>query len=219
MPLAIFDLDNTLLNGDSDHLWGVFLVSQGVVETEYYERENDRFMEEYNNGTLDILEFLRFSLKPLSQHPMAQLQAWHQQFMQECIRPIIQAKGEALIKKHRDQGDTLMIITATNAFVTAPIAEALGIKHLIATDPEIKDGRYTGEVSGTPSFQGGKVERLNQWLAATGADLQGSSFYSDSHNDIPLLEIVDNPVAVDPDEALSETAESRNWPIISLRDD
>lgn len=219
MPLAIFDLDNTLINGDSDHLWGVFLSTQGAVDRDYYERENDRFYEDYRKGTLDILEFLRFSLKPLSEHPMGQLGTWHKYFMESHIQPIILEKGLSLINQHKNRGDTLMIITATNSFVTAPIAKALGIPHLIATDPEIKNGRYTGEVMGTPSFQNGKVERLNQWLEAHGENLIGSTFYSDSYNDLPLLEYVDNPVAVDPDERLEMTANTRGWPVISLRDE
>ncbi len=218
MPLAIFDLDNTLLNGDSDHLWGVFLAAQGVVDQGHYEKENDRFYEAYKEGKLNILEFLKFSLKPLSQHPIEKLQSWHSQFMQQIILPIIHKKGVALIEEHKQRGDTLMIITATNAFVTAPIADALGIEHLIATIPELKEGRYTGEVHGTPSFQGGKVERLNLWLTKYQESLAGSTFYSDSHNDIPLMEIVDHAIAVDPDEVLQEEATKRGWPIISLHD-
>ncbi|MES9931489.1 MAG: HAD family hydrolase [Candidatus Sedimenticola sp. PURPLELP] len=218
MALAIFDLDNTLLGGDSDYLWGIFLVEQGVVDGEYYQRENERFYQEYNEGKLDIFEFLRFSLKPLSEHSTENLHAWREQFLKEMIEPIMLPKGCELISRHRKAGDTLMIITATNAFVTAPIALQLGIENLIATDPEMVDGRYTGEVEGTPSFKDGKVERLNQWLATSGGDLIGSSFYSDSHNDIPLLELVDNPVAVDPDEALTHHAKSRGWPVISLRE-
>jgi len=218
LSLAIFDLDNTLLDGDSDHLWGVFLTTQGAVDPVHYERENDRFYEEYKAGSLNILEFLRFSLKPLGEHSMEQLKNWHNQFLLESIHPIILEKGLSLIKQHKEKGDTLMIITATNSFVTAPIADALGIEHLIATDPEIKNGRYTGEVIGTPSFQQGKVERLNQWLEIHGETLVGSHFYSDSHNDLPLLEIVDHPIAVDPDQALKMAAEERGWPVISLRD-
>jgi len=217
LALAIFDLDNTLLAGDSDHLWGEFLAEQGIVDGAYYARENDRFYQEYKEGRLDIFEFLRFSLKPLSEHPPEALHTWRAQFLAEKIEPIILPKAQALVEKHRAAGDTLMIITATNAFVTAPIAQRLGIAHLIATEPEMVNGRYTGEVAGTPSFQQGKVERLDHWLQQTRMDLNGSSFYSDSHNDIPLLERVDNPVAVDPDEALAIHAENNDWPIISLR--
>ncbi|MES9868589.1 MAG: HAD family phosphatase [Sedimenticola sp.] len=218
MALAIFDLDNTLLGGDSDYLWGIFLAQLGVVDGEAYQRENERFYQAYNEGRLDIFEFLRFSLKPLSEHPVEVLHDWRQRFLEEMIEPIVLPKAEALVEKHRQAGDTLMIITATNAFVTSPIAKRLGIAHLIATEPEMVDGRYTGEVTGTPSFKNGKVERLDQWLESTGNTLEGSSFYSDSHNDIPLLERVDNPVAVDPDEALSHHATKQQWPVISLRE-
>lgn len=218
MALAIFDLDNTLLNGDSDYLWGQFLVEKGVVDGDSYEKENQRFYDEYKAGTLDIMEFLRFSLKPLAEHDMATLQDWHATFMQEKIIPIMQDKAHALVNRHRDAGDTLLIITATNSFVTAPIATAYGIDNLLATEPQQHEGRYTGEVNGTPCFREGKVERLNAWLTETGLDLDGSSFYSDSHNDLPLLEMVDTPVAVDPDDTLSNHAEQRGWAIISLRD-
>ncbi len=217
MSLAIFDLDNTLLGGDSDYLWGRFLVEQGHVDGDYYERENLRYYEEYKSGTLDIFEFLRFSLKPLTEHDMTTLQQWHQQFMAEKIAPIMLPKAEALLQKHRQSGDYLLIITATNSFVTAPIAEKLGVDHIIATDPEQIDGRYTGEVDGIPCFQQGKVTRLSQWLAQTGHNLANSWFYSDSHNDLPLLEMVTHPVAVDADETLAAHAEAKGWPQISLR--
>ena len=217
MNLAIFDLDNTLLAGDSDYLWGRFLVEQGHVDGDYYERENLRYYEEYQAGTLDIFEFLRFSLKPLAEHDMATLQAWHQQFMAEKIVPIMLPKAAKLLQKHRDAGDYLLIITATNSFVTAPIAEALGVDHILATDPELSDGGYTGEVAGTPCFQHGKVTRLNAWLAETGHNLADSWFYSDSHNDLPLLEMVTNPVVVDADDTLAAHAVAKGWPHISLR--
>ncbi|WP_428623990.1 HAD family hydrolase [Sedimenticola sp.] len=217
MPLAIFDLDNTLLNGDSDHLWGVFLSEQGIVDGDWYERENDRFYQEYKEGRLDIFEFLRFSLKPLSEHSPTQLKQWHQAFMREKIEPILLPAGRALVERHRTAGDTLMIITATNAFVTAPIAAAFGIEHLLATEPEMIEGRYTGEVAGTPCFREGKVTRLNQWLAQHQQDLAGSTFYSDSHNDLPLLNRVAHPVAVDPDDTLAQHAREQGWPIITLR--
>ncbi len=217
MALAIFDLDNTLLCGDSDHLWGDFLIKLGVVDADRYKQANDRFYREYSEGKLDIFEFLHFSLKPLSEHAPDTLYAWREQFVSEKIEPIILPAGLQLIQKHRDAGDTLLIITATNAFVTAPIAKRLGVEHLIATTPEMVDGRYTGRVSGTPSYQEGKIERLNQWLTKHHHNLVGSRFYSDSHNDIPLLEIVDKPVAVDPDKTLTQHAQKREWPIISLR--
>jgi HAD superfamily hydrolase (TIGR01490 family) len=217
LSLAIFDLDNTLLGGDSDYLWGRFLVEQGHVDGAYYERENQRYYEEYKAGTLDIFEFLRFSLKPLAEQDMATLQQWHRQFMAEKITPIMLPKATALLQQHREADDTLLIITATNSFVTAPIAEALGVDKLLATDPELLHGRYTGEVSGTPCFQHGKVIRLNEWLTQSGQNLADSWFYSDSHNDLPLLELVSHPVAVDADDTLAAHAKARGWPHISLR--
>ncbi len=217
MTLAIFDLDNTLLGGDSDYLWGRFLVEQGIVDATHYERENQRFYEEYQSGQLDIHEFLRFSLKPLAQHDMATLQGWHRQFMAEKIAPIMLPKAQALLAKHRAAGDLLLIITATNRFVTDPIAKALEVDEMLATEPAMAQGRYTGEVEGVPCFQQGKVTRLNEWLAQTGYNLADSWFYSDSHNDLPLLERVSHPVAVDADETLSEHARLKGWPQISLR--
>lgn len=217
MALAIFDLDNTLLSGDSDYLWGIFLSEQGVVDSAYYELENERFYREYCEGTLDIFEFLRFSLRPLRDNDPARMEALRERFLAEKIDPIILPAGRDLIERHRTAGDTLLIITATNSFVTAPIARRLGVKHLIATEPEILEGHYTGEVSGDPSYREGKVKRLEQWMRQHGEGLAGSSFYSDSHNDIPLLERVENPVAVDPDEPLAAHAAARGWPIITLR--
>lgn len=217
MRLAIFDLDNTLIGGDSDYLWGRFLVEQGIVDADHYERENQRFYDEYKAGSLDILEFLRFSLKPLAEHDLKTLQGWHRQFMQEKIEPIMLPKAQELLQKHRDQGDFLLIITATNHFVTAPIAERLGVDDMLATEPQRVEGRYTGEVEGIPCFQQGKVERLEQWLAHTGHNLADSWFYSDSHNDLPLLERVSHPVAVDADDILTEHARLKGWPQLSLR--
>lgn len=218
MSLAIFDLDNTLLNGDSDYLWGEFLVKQGLVDGEFYRQENRRFYEAYKTGTLDIFSFLTFSLKPLADNSMQTLKSLHEQFMSESIDTIMLPAAQALIDSHRKRGDTLLIITATNRFVTAPIASRLGIEHLLATDPEIIDNRYTGKVDGVPCFQEGKVTRLNEWLADTQHDLTDSWFYSDSHNDLPLLERVTHPVAVDPDEKLRTHALKHNWPILSLRE-
>ena len=216
MALAIFDLDNTLLAGDSDYLWGRFLVEKGIVDGEQYERENERFYADYKAGKLDIHEFLRFSLKPLSRHSQQELAQWREEFIEEKIMPIISDQARELVEKHRQAGDLPLIITATNAFVTAPIAERFGIDHLIATEPETLDGHYTGEVAGEPSFREGKVKRLNAWLDEFRQTLEGSWFYSDSHNDLPLLEQVDNPVAVDPDSTLAEVAKQRNWPILQL---
>jgi HAD superfamily hydrolase (TIGR01490 family) len=218
VALAIFDLDNTLLNGDSDYLWGQFLAQQGHVDGAFYEKENQRFYEEYSAGTLDIFEFLEFSLAPLSQIKMSELRQLHNRFMNECIRPIISKKSRALIKEHVSKKDTLLIITATNLFITGPIAEELEIQNIIATEPEIINNRYSGKVLGTPCFREGKVERLTEWLKQTGSNLADSCFYSDSHNDLPLLELVKKPVAVDPDDTLRSHAEMKGWDIISLKD-
>ncbi|MFW1678091.1 HAD family hydrolase [Pontibacter sp. JAM-7] len=217
MALAIFDLDNTLLGGDSDHAWGEFLCEQGIVDTDEYRHANDHFYQCYQQGTLDINEFLEFALRPLAQLGMNQLQTLHQQFMQQKVAPMMLEKAEALLQKHRDQGDFLLIITATNRFVTGPIAAKLGIDALLATEPEQNAGGYTGKVTGTPCFQHGKVTRLHEWLDETQHSLDGSYFYSDSINDLPLLEQVTFPVAVDPDAKLQDTATSRGWPVISLR--
>lgn len=218
MALAIFDLDNTLLAGDSDHLWGRFLAKKGMVDGESYEKENQRFYDEYKLGRLDIYEFLAFSLKPLADTDPDTLNRLHGEFMASEILPIVPHKSRELLDRHRQQGDTLLIITATNRFVTEPIATALGVDHLLATDPEMLDGRYTGQVTGIPCFKEGKVKRLDAWLANTHHSMEGSWFYSDSLNDIPLLERVDHPVAVDPDDTLAQHAEMKGWSIISLRD-
>ena len=217
MTLAIFDLDNTLLNGDSDYLWGQFLAEQGRVDAEFYEKENQRFYDEYVDGTLDIFEFLEFSLAPLSKMDMPELSQLHQRFMDQYIRPAITQKSRDLIQQHTNQNDTLLIITATNLFITAPIAEEFGIKNILATEPEIINNRYSGKVFGTPCFREGKVERLKDWLNKTGENLAASCFYSDSHNDLPLLELVTKPIAVDPDSTLQAHAEMKGWDIISLR--
>ncbi len=219
MSLAIFDLDNTLLGGDSDYLWGRFLVEQGIVDGDYYERENQRFYDEYKAGQLDIYEFLDFSLRPLAEHDMTTLEHWHEQFMDEKIRPIMLPKARDLLQQHRQQGDYLLIITATNRFVTEPIAHELGVDEILATEPELRNNRYTGKVSDIPCFQDGKVKRLEKWLVETGLNLEGSWFYSDSHNDLPLLEMVSHPIAVDPDDTLADHAVMKGWKIISLRDE
>ena len=217
MGLAIFDLDNTLIAGDSDYLWGRFLIEHGIVDEEYYESENLRFYEEYKAGSLDIYEFLKFSLKPLSEHPMQQLIDWRESFFKQMIEPIMLDKAHLLLNQHRSKGNTILVITATNSFVTQPVAKAYGIENLIATDPECIDNRFTGGVSGTPTFQQGKVIRLNQWLDETGQSFDETWFYSDSHNDLPLLEKVDHPVVVDGDDELTEISKQRGWDHISLR--
>ncbi len=218
--LALFDLDNTLLAGDSDYSWSLFLIEQGLLDASSHRARNEQFYQDYKNGNLDIYKFLEFQLNPLSQHSVAFLDTLHLKFMQEVIRPMMTTKAQDLVNKHQAAGDLCLIITATNSFVTKPIAEAYGIEHLIGTDPEMIDGRYTGGVSGVPSFQAGKVTRINQWLAERHlqlSDFESSYFYSDSHNDLPLMKIVTNPVAVDADETLTEYAKAQNWPHISLR--
>ncbi|MEJ2359891.1 MAG: HAD-IB family hydrolase [Gammaproteobacteria bacterium] len=216
MSLAIFDLDNTLLAGDSDYLWGQYLVKQGVVDGKDYEAKNQRFYDEYKAGRLDIYEFLAFSLHPLTLFSAEQLQQMHDQFMQQMINQLITPQAQALVERHRQQGDTLLIITATNSFVTRPIATAFGIPNILATEPEMIDGRYTGKVSGIPCFRDGKVRNLHHWLQEHDMDLQDSWFYSDSHNDLPLLQEVTHPIAVDPDPQLLEVAEQQHWPILQL---
>ncbi len=218
MRLALFDLDNTLLAGDSDFEWAQFLIAKGVLDRELYEARNQAFYDQYKAGTLDIHEFLDFQLKPLSRHPRAQLDAWHAEYMRERILPMVAPGTPALLDRHREH--TRMIVTATNRFVTAPIARHLGVEHLIATDPEEIDGEFSGRVHGQPAFREGKVARLMEWLQArslTWKDIEESWFYSDSLNDLPLLEQVHHPVAVDPDPTLHAEAERRGWPILSLR--
>lgn len=218
MTLAIFDLDNTLIADDSDYLWGKFLVDQGIVDRLIYDKINAQFYEDYQNGTLDMMAFLRFALAPLAAHSIEQLNSWRQEFINTIIKPLLLDKAKALVEKHRAQGDTLLVITATNSFITAPIVALYGIANLIATTPESIDGKYTGNVTGIPCFQEGKVTRLNEWLTLNNERLEGSYFYSDSHNDLPLLKLVDHPVAVDPDEKLHDFAIAQKWEIISLRD-
>lgn len=218
MTLAIFDLDNTLIANDSDYLWGQFLVDKGIVDRDYYEAANKKFYEDYKQGTLDIVEFLNFSLAPLAQHDAEHLYRWRNEFVEELIKPITLNAAHELVEKHRQQGDTLMVITATNRFVTAPIVELYGIEHLLATTPEFIDGRYTGRFNETPCYQQGKITHLNNWLTQNPETLKNSYFYSDSHNDLPLLSLVDHPIAVDPDDILRQHAQFEGWPIISLRD-
>ena len=215
--LALFDLDNTLLAGDSDYEWAQFLIEQGVLERERYEARNREFYEQYKAGVLDIFEFLDFQLKPLAQYPRAKLDEWHRGFMQTRIQPMISPGARALVDRHQD--DLRIIVTATNSFVTAPIAREFGIEHLIATVPQERDGTFTGGVTGLPCFREGKVTRLTEWLSSRGLALDGFSqtwFYSDSANDLPLLERVTHPVAVDPDPKLESHARSRGWTVVYL---
>ncbi len=218
MSLAIFDLDNTLISDDSDFLWGQFLVDQGIVDKNQYEESNARFYEDYKQGKLDIVEFLHFSLAPLANHEPEMLYKWRAQFIEEIIKPIQLKPAIRLVNKHRFRGDTVMVITATNRFVTEPIVKLFGIDNLLATTPEFIEGRYTGKFNGTPCFQEGKVTLLKEWLENSSETLENSWFYSDSHNDLSLLKLVDNPVAVDPDEKLGNYARQADWSIISLRD-
>jgi len=220
MNLALFDLDNTLIAGDSDFQWAQFLIEKKALDRELHETKNIEFYEQYKDGTLDIHEFLDFQLKPLARHSRLQLETWRTEFVQEKIVPIIAPGARPLIERHQLDGDLCIIITATNSFVTAPIAELLGVEHLIATEPEQEKGEFTGKVAGTPSFREGKIERLEQWLDAhnlTWLSFLRSWFYSDSLNDLPLLGKVTHPVAVDPDATLKNHAEQNNWSIISLR--
>ncbi|HEY5899088.1 MAG TPA: HAD family hydrolase [Burkholderiales bacterium] len=220
MRLALFDLDNTLLTGDSDYEWGQFLVDHGVLDRDAYEAQNRVYYEQYVAGTLDIHEYLGFALRPLAEHAAADLERWHGEFMRLRIQPMITPAARDLVARHRDAGDLCAVITATNSFVTAPIAREFGVPHLIATEPEQRDGRFTGRVAGTPCFREGKILRLENWLADAGhrlPDFAESVFYSDSHNDLPLLERVTRPVAVDPDEALGAEAARRGWAVMSLR--
>lgn len=219
MTLALFDLDNTLLTGDSDHAWCEYLIDRGILHGEHYRAHNARFYAEYVAGTLDIHEFLAFQLRPLAEHSLTDLRQWHADFMQACIQPMITHAARALVEQHRSEGHILVIITATNSFVTAPIAEAFGIPHLIATEPELMGDRYTGQVLGVPCFKEGKVTRLNAWLQVHRHALAGSYFYSDSHNDLPLLSLVEHPVAVNPDPTLAEHAQRLGWPVLDLRGD
>lgn len=220
--LALFDLDNTLLNGDSDFEWAQFLISKGVVDPEIQSAKNAQFYADYKAGTLDIHAFLDFQLAPLARHPRAQLDAWHSEFMTRHIRPIMLANARALVNRHLALGHLCAVVTATNAFVTGDIARAFGIPHLIATIPGVTNGQFTGQPVDTPSFQQGKITRVNAWLASQGL-WQGSFatrwFYSDSHNDLPLLEWSTHPVAIDADDTLSAHARQHSWPSVSLRDD
>ncbi|HOB45688.1 MAG TPA: HAD family hydrolase [Zoogloea sp.] len=220
MDLVLFDLDNTLLAGDSDFEWAQFLISKGVLDKEVHEARNQVFYDQYKAGTLDIFEFLDFQLKPLARHSRAQLDAWHREFMDTRIRPIMTPQARALVKSKLDAGAIVAVVTATNSFVTGPIVRAFGIPHLVATVPAQENGAFTGKPRGTPAFKSGKIERVEGWLESLGLwwdSFENSSFYSDSHNDLPLMNMVGNPVAVDPDDTLRAHATAQGWPVISLR--
>ena len=217
MSLAIFDLDNTLIGGDSDFLWGEFIGEEGIVDANAYRKKNEYFYQQYDLGTLDIYAWLEFCLEPLTRYSMTELQELHHRFMIQKIEPILLDKAQNCINRHKERGDTVLVITASTSFVTAPIVKKYGINHLLATEPEIKAGRYTGGVSGMPCFQSGKIDKLMPWLQKNEETLTGSTFYSDSHNDLPLLELVDNPVAVNADKILTQIAGKKGWKVLNWR--
>jgi HAD superfamily hydrolase (TIGR01490 family) len=220
MELVLFDLDNTLLNGDSDFAWAQFLIGKGVLDREVQEARNVEFYEQYKAGTLDIFEFLDFQLAPLARHTRTQLDAWHREFMTTSIAPMITEAARQLVRKHRQSGAVVAVVTATNSFVTGPIVREFGIEHLVATIPAQQNGAFTGKPRGMPAFKAGKIERVDSWLESLGlhtGSFSRSWFYSDSHNDLPLMKRVSDPVAVDPDDTLRAHATSQGWPVISLR--
>ena len=219
MHLALFDLDNTLLSGDSDFEWAQFLIGRGVLDPEVHAAKNQQFYDQYKAGTLDIYAFLDFQLRPLARHPRPELDLWHAEFMRSRIKPLIGEKARALIRRHRDNGDLCALVTATNSFVTGPICRALDIPHLIATIPAQENGQFTGQPRGTPAFREGKIARVDAWLESLGlwrGSFERSWFYSDSHNDLPLMQLVSDPVAVDPDDTLREHAKNAGWPLLNL---
>jgi len=218
--LTLFDLDNTLLEGDSDYGWGQFLIEAGVVERADYESRNAAFYDDYKAGRLDIHAFLAFQLKPLAEHEPSQLLAWRKRFLDEKIRPMLLPAAKAVVAERLAAGDLVAVVTATNSFVTRPIAAMYGIEHLVATRPQSIGGRFTGKVAGTPCFRQGKLVCVAEWLTGLGRglrDFRESWFFSDSHNDLPLLSAVTHPVAVDPDPTLAEHASARGWPVLSWR--
>lgn len=220
MNLALFDLDNTILAGDSDYNWSRFLIQEGYLDGAIHAEKNEKFYADYKAGTLDIYAFVEFQFKPLARNPRTVLNQLLKKYVEEVIKPMITEKARALVKRHQEEGDLIIVITATNSFITKPIAELFGIENLIGTDPEEKEGEFTGKVSGLPSFKEGKVTRLEAWLKGKNlslASFEKSYFYSDSHNDLPLMQKVTHPVAVDSDDILSEYAKSKGWPQISLR--
>ncbi len=220
MNLALFDLDKTLIPIDSDHAWGEFLVRTGIVDSQAFKQANDRFYANYVAGTLDIDEYLRFALQPMAHKPITEVNAWHADFMRTVIAPVIQPIALELVQKHQANGDLCAIVTATNSFVTTPIARAFGIEHLIAcTCDTLPDGRLTGTSTGVPSFGEGKITRVNQWLTNLNlnfASFEKTWFYSDSRNDLPLLRKVSHPVATNPDSVLLAEATAKNWQTLEL---
>ena len=218
MSLAMFDLDNTLIGGDSDYLWGEFLCEEGIiVDPVSFQKMNENFYQQYEIGKLDIYAWAEFSFKVLTEYSLDKLYELRQNFIQQKIEPIFLEKAQSCINQHKEKGDTVLVITASNTFITAPIAEMYGIDHLLATEPEFKSRRFTGKVSGIPCFQSGKIDNLMPWLDKNGENLIGSYFYSDSHNDLPLLELVDNPVAINSDKVLTSVALENGWPVLNWR--
>lgn len=217
MALAIFDLDNTLIAGDSDHGFGEFLVRRGLVDAASHRAANERFYRDYQAGRLDAEAYLAFALDPLTRLQPAELEALRRDFVAEVVEQWWLPAAAELLARHRRRGDFLLVITSTHRFVAEPICERLGVDDLIASEPERIDGRFTGRLVAEPAYREGKVRRLARWLAEHRRDLAGSHGYSDSINDLPLLEAVEHPVAVDPDPRLAAEAASRGWPVISLR--
>ena len=218
--LALFDLDHTLLPIDTDREWVDFLARNNLAgDPEAIQKKNHELMEKYTAGILKIEESAEFMLGFLKMHSPYDLARFHEQFMCEVVRPAIHPSAIDLVRRHHENGDLCCIVTATNSFVTTPVARAFGIEHLIGTLPEYVNGRFTGRVEGVPSYKEGKVTRVNMWLSAMGkklGDFTESYFYSDSQNDLPLLEIVSNPVATNPNEVLRKTANDKGWPVIDL---
>ena len=218
MPLAIYDLDNTLIGGDSDYLWGEFLCDEGIIsDRESFQKMNDYFYHQYETGELNIFAWAEFSFKVLTKHSLEELNKLRKDFVDTKIKPIFLEKAQSCINNHKEKEDTVLVITASNTFITKPIIEMYGIDHLLATEPEFISGRFTGKVSGIPCFQSGKIDNLMPWLEKNNESLIGSYFYSDSHNDLPLLELVDNPIAVNSDEILSSAAHKNGWPVLDWR--
>ena len=216
MTLAIFDLDHTLINGDSDHLWGEYMVENGIVDEQAYRQRNDLFYQDYQRGTLDNDQYLAFALEPLTRYSIEELHAWRADYVEKWIKPLVAPGTAALLDEHRAMHHELMIISATNLFVSEPIGQMLGVPIVLATEPEIIDNHYSGRFLGTPTYQQGKVTVLKEWIADSHHELAGAYFYSDSLNDLALLEQVDNPITVNPDDDLKAIAEARNWKMIDL---
>lgn len=221
--LALFDLDHTLIPTDSDHEWGRFMVKLGIVDADSFSRQNDRFYADYKAGKLDIHAYLSAMLAPLAKYSREQLAQWHDQFMHEVIKPAMLPAALELVRAHQDAGDLCCIVTATNAFITRPIAAAFGVDTLIACEVETIDGQpdsaFTGRPTGTPSYREGKIVRTEAWLDSLGkrwGDFERSYFYSDSHNDIPLLAKVTDPIATNPDDTLRAYAREHGWRILDL---